>query len=175
MTNPNNYFGLEQVNESLFVATNDTGFLDRDIVGWLKSKARLATNKRARICLHQSADELVHEMIIAVHKESYIPPQIHPDKVESFHLIEGQCDVVLFTPDGKVENVVKLNAATNSECSYFYRVGAGVPHVIRIDSEFVVFHEVAKGPVTANSNQIPKWLPHFESVEKAKRWLSSLS
>ena len=52
--------------------------------------------QRARYCTHSLVDDEVHEMVI-YHKEgTYIRPHKHIGKTESFHLIDGEADVVFF-------------------------------------------------------------------------------
>ena len=76
---------------------------DKKIVEKLKFLAKKSPLKRSRICLHKSLKDNTNEMIIALMKDSYIPPHIHPNsKSEYYHLIEGKMKVFIFNKNGKI-------------------------------------------------------------------------
>src|SRR5687767_10943614 len=67
-----------------------------------------AERKRARICAHPSAADPLHEMIICLDRGTYIRPHRHAGKSESFHIIDGELDVVLFEDDGAIREVIRM-------------------------------------------------------------------
>lgn len=164
---------LRQTGPEVFVAAGPVTFLSARHIACLKEAALASDKKRARICLHKTPDDPVHEMVIAVHKSSYIPPHAHPHKEESFHLIEGQCDVLLFSETGAISKIVPLRPAP-SETAYFYRIGANIVHGLKIHTDWIVFHEAAAGPFTADSNHTPGWVPAFEHMKDGIAWVDDL-
>ena len=70
------------------------------------AKALGNTRERVRLCTHQSVEDAVHEMLIVHIKGTYIRPHKHPNKSESFHIIEGNLDVVVFDDAGDLLEVI---------------------------------------------------------------------
>ena len=89
-------------------------FPDQDIIqirkkdlSKLKSMALDSPLKRARYCLHHTTEDPVQEMIIALHNSTYVRPHRHIGKSESFHIIEGILNVVIFDNFGEVKKLLK--------------------------------------------------------------------
>ncbi|MBU1910629.1 MAG: WbuC family cupin fold metalloprotein, partial [Verrucomicrobia bacterium] len=70
--------------------------LDRAFVEWLKQQADRNPRRRIRLCAHQDPNDLIHEMLIVHAQMTYIRPHKHLTRIESFHVIEGEADVVMF-------------------------------------------------------------------------------
>ena len=58
--------------------------------------------------MHRDLNDLLHEMIIVIDKNSYIRPHKHLWKSESFHLIYGEADIVIFNDYGEIVNIIEL-------------------------------------------------------------------
>lgn len=168
---------LIKTGPGVFRTRNDVAFISHDQIEWLKGQALLTEKKRARICLHKTDDDPIHEMIIAVHNTSFISPHLHPHKEESLHLIQGDCDVLLFSDKGIIESVTRLNAENfpKSGMNYFYRIAKNIIHGLKLHSEWIVFHEVAAGPLKPDGNVIPDFVPKFDDDMDAVAWVNQLS
>ena len=66
----------------------------------LKQMARQNPRQRIRLCSHHNAYDVIHEMIIYHPKDTYVPPHKHLNKDESFHLISGEIDFIIFDNKG---------------------------------------------------------------------------
>jgi cupin fold WbuC family metalloprotein len=152
--NPEVIYGKEMV---IKVAFDDTK--------WLKDKAGQNERKRIRLCAHGSIDDAVHEMIIVHARGTYVRPHKHLGKSESFHIIEGKADVVLFDDIGNIIDVIKMG---NYETGmiYFYRISNPVFHTLLIHSEVLVFHETTSGPFDRSDTVFASWSPE-EGKKKA--------
>lgn len=118
--------------------------LDHLTIAKLKELAFAHPLKRARICVHQDADDSVHEMVIAVHSESVIDPHRHPlNKPESYHVIEGELRVRIFDEFGGITQEILLGSEGHPR---MYRIDGGVWHQPISVTEWTVYHEVATGP-----------------------------
>ncbi len=116
-------------------------WLTKEKIQRLKVEAFQTTKKRARISYHKPDDKIT-EMVIALHRTSYIRPHRHPvDKPESYHLIEGELEVRLFRQMGVPEPSVILTAERP-----FCRMQGGTMHQPVALTEWVVYHEVYPGP-----------------------------
>lgn len=163
--------GVMRVSDEVLIATEEITFLSADHIAYLKRMALQSDKKRARICLHRAPEDPVHEMVIAVHKTSFIEPHSHPHKEESLLIIEGSCDVAVFSNNGHVERLVSLGRGLK-ETRYFYRIAKNLIHGLLLHSEWIVFHEVAEGPLRSDGNLVPSWVPNFTDAEEGNLWLS---
>ena len=86
--------------QNVFHNADDIAVIGSDWIDRLKGIALTSPLKRARICLHRSDEDCVHEMIIALARDCLFPPHRHVAKNELFHMIEGRLGVVIFNDDG---------------------------------------------------------------------------
>ena len=142
----------------------------------LKRHAFEADQKRARLCLHKSPDDLLHEMLIVFHRDTLIRPHRHIRKSESYHIIFGELDIILYSDDGRPTRVVSMGPLASGK-SNVYRLGAPVWHSVIIRSEYAAIHEVTNGPFRAEDCEFAPWAPEEpaalrsfldESVETAR-------
>ena len=132
-------------------------------VGWqllqeLKQRAGGNVRQRIRLCAHTDVADLLHEMFIVHAKRAYIRPHKHLNKSESYHLIEGAVDCVVFDEAGRVTEVVPM-AASPSKRAFFCRVPDGCYHTLLIRSDTAVFHETTRGPFNRADTVFAPWAP----------------
>lgn len=143
-----------------------------DVRSLMESLSR-STKGRSRICAHRDSSNALHEMIITLVRGSYIRPHRHLGKCESFHIIEGELDVVIFNDQGAVEDVVRMGPY-GSERSFFYRMADPLYHTVIVRTETVLFHETTNGPFVREETEFAAWAPEEASVEKAGAYLREL-
>jgi cupin fold WbuC family metalloprotein len=129
--------------------------------------------RRARLCLHCTPDDQLHEMIIAFRRDSFVQPHRHPAKTESFNLLEGELDVVFFDAFGQENSRVRLSSI-NQLFPRIYRLRAPLWHTLVLRSDHVVLHEVTNGPWRDTDTEIAPWAPHPGDPQAIKRFLSPL-
>lgn len=124
----------------------------------LKSLAKAAPLKRARLCLHKDESDPLQEMVIVLHRDSYIKPHRHKEKDESIHLISGSFYLFTFDALGRIAERVLMKQ--NGSGSYsLCRVRKNVWHTIVPLSKFVVFHELIRGPFrAAKAKELAPWI-----------------
>src|SRR5687768_8037033 len=88
-------------DEVLIAATPIVTVSPADIEA-LKALALQNPRKRIRICTHKDTADPLHEMLIVHTRDTYVRPHKHLNKSESFHVIEGTVDVVIFNESGDV-------------------------------------------------------------------------
>ncbi len=131
------------MDNTLF-CTEDVFVLQEADVRELKQLAAQHPLKRSRLCLHRSRDEAVQEMIIVAHKDSHLEAHRHPlHKPESYHVIEGELAVNIFSGEGEI---VKRIVLRHDAYPRMYRIQGNVWHQPVPISEWVVYHEVYTGP-----------------------------
>jgi len=109
-----------------------------------------------RLCLHECPSSDFHEMIILQHKEGYYRPHKHPDKGESYHIIEGVIAICLFDEKGEILDICKLDYPDN----ILYRIGPNMYHATFPLTDVVVYHESKLGPFIRETDAVfPEWSP----------------
>lgn len=133
---------LRKINDEVYVASEAVIRLDRRAVDLVREAALRNPRGRARICTHRDAGDSLHEMLIGIAAASYVRPHRHHGKIESFHLVEGEAEVVILSPAGLVEDVVALGP----QASFYYRLDAPRYHTLLLGSPVLVIHETTNGP-----------------------------
>ncbi len=149
---------LDCINDELFVARDSIISLGAEETAFVKSQAMRTPRGRARICAHRSNGDALHEMLIAISRQSYIHPHKHLSKSESFHIVEGIVDVVIFDDQGAITDVIALGAFGSGR-SYFYRLSESRFHTLHISSELLVVHEVTNGPFDKRQTILAPFAP----------------
>ena len=152
-----------------------TDFMEvaRQDIDFLIQAAQNNHRQRARYCIHSSVDDEVHEMII-YHKEgTYIRPHKHIGKTESFLLIEGEADVLIFDEEGNLMQVRNLGKCESGK-SFYYRIPESCYHA-QIFRKDTVFHEVTKGPFDRNDTVKASWAPDEKETDMVKRYKDEIS
>lgn len=141
-------------HEPIFVVT-DT------MLGELKARAKNAPLLRARICLHSDVEHPVQEMVIAFYKDTYVRPHRHIGASESFHVMEGEIDVIFFDEVGKLTDRVRLGGPETNSPS-LYRLSEAKWHSLVVATEYAIVHEVSKGPFRRDQACFAPWSPSTE-------------
>jgi len=105
-----------------------------------------------RILFHSKIEDNLHDMVIALNKESLIYPHKH-EKEETYHIIIGKMLLVYFTEKGEIDNTVLLS---NNDI-LIARVDKETYHAI-IVIEDAIYHETRVGPfITKTDSTYPDW------------------
>jgi cupin fold WbuC family metalloprotein len=136
-------------------------------------KKSIVAPKPVRICMHDSPEAALHEMLIVHQKDAYVRPHKHINKSESFHIIEGEMDVFIFDGEGKITQKVSMGDY-NSGKSFCYRLSTSEYHTVLPTTEYVVFHEVTNGPFRREDTIFGEWSPGEGEVEAVKSFIISL-
>ena len=141
--------GLTRQSAEVFLAPGSVNQITPAHIAFLKRAAVDAPRHRARINLHGNSADSLHQMIIAIRSNSYIRPHKHLGKCESFHIVSGSMDVVVFTEEGDVSHVISLSADAQGDAR-IYRMSDSLFHTLIIHSDIVVLHEITNGPFVLN-------------------------
>jgi cupin fold WbuC family metalloprotein len=119
----------------------------------LKRAAEDAPLRRARYCLHQSHDDKVQEMVIAYCYDSEIPIHRHRGKTESFHIIEGELELLLFDDGGNITKKIKMGPS-GSGMPFMFRMSSEYWHSAKLLTNYVIVHETVAGPFIKEEEEI---------------------
>lgn len=110
--------------------------------------ARKDPQHKFRFCANPTADDAVHEMIIAHLSDTIVPIHKHHRKCESFTWIRGFADVQLFTDEGELFQEIHMGPYLSLAMGrkMFYRLNSDTYHTLKILSPVIVFHETTPGP-----------------------------
>lgn len=144
--------------QNVFHNTDDIAVVGPEWIERLKRIALESPLRRARLCLHRSGDDTLHEMIIALARDCLFQPHRHPFKSESFHMISGRLVVVLFKDDGTPTQSLLLSPPGQGGV-ICYRLCTPTFHAVLPLDEVVVFHEVTNGPLVRNDAVLADWAP----------------
>lgn len=145
-----------------------------DEIAGLKRRAAANPRNRVRLCAHRDPGDAVHEMLIAVGRGCYLRPHRHLAKSESFHVIDGEADVVLFDDSGGVTEIIPLGDYASAKTVY-YRLFDQCFHALLIRSEFFLYHETTSGPFDPSETLFPAWAPDGADPALAAAYLHDLS
>jgi len=139
----------------------------------LKLAALQSRRRRARLCAHPSTENQIHEMLIAFASDSYVRPHRHTNKSESFHVVEGEADVILFSDEGRVTDVISLGNMSSGK-SFYYRMNDSLFHTLRIRFTSFVIHETTNGPLNPANTTFAIWAPDESDLEGSLAYIQRL-
>ena len=161
---------LRKVNDGVFVSQDLIVTIGPAEIAFVKAQAAANGRKRARICAHKSNDDTLHEMVIAISAQSYIHPHKHLGKSESFHIVEGAVDVVVFDDGGAVADIIELGDPTTGRF-FFCRLAPGAFHTLLIKTDFLVVHEVTNGPFSGEETVLAPWAPPEDQFAETRKYI----
>ena len=107
-----------------------------------------------RLLLHTSAQDTLHNMIIAMDNAKFVYPHKH-EKSESYHIIEGSLLLVYFKENGEISKFIVLS----KKDTIISRVDRNQYHAIIALSDYAIFHEIRTGPFkTATDSFFAPWI-----------------
>lgn len=132
------------IKEGVYRVKNDSfNVLTSSAISFIKSDCKVNILGRSRINFHNNDDDKVHEMIIAMRRDTEIRIHKHICKSESFNVIEGKLAVILF-----LDNLLTESKVIILENNYnpYYRLNNNYYHLVIPLSEIVVMMETTNGP-----------------------------
>jgi len=165
---------------SVHKESNEVLYPDEDIVVLaasdikeLKQLVRHNPRNRIRICAHRNPNETLHEMFIIHTQDCYVRPHKHLGKAESMTVLEGEVDVVLFSENGELLDIIHMSEPLLGK-TFYYRISDPIYHSLIIRSEYLVFHEVTQGPFVKKDTLFPDWAPDENDHELVNKFLKGV-
>jgi cupin fold WbuC family metalloprotein len=171
--NPNLMKFTEKSGE-VFVANEPVVKVTAADIEFLKQRVAATARKRVRLCAHPDSGHFLHEMMIVLGLGTYIRPHKHNAKVESFHIVEGMVDVVLFDETGTIQEVVQLGTFASGK-NFFYRLSQPLYHTLILRSELLVLHETTNGPFRRDDTVFAPWSPEETDAAGIIKFAENLS
>lgn len=141
--------GFTRTSDAVFESSANPVTVDQNQIAKLVLAAKQAENGRARLILHPSRTDSLHEMVIALPPRSFDHPHINDRSGKSFLALSGDFCVVTFHDDGEIENAIILSAKGHFGAK-MVRLGKPTWHTIIPLDRDCVFLETILGPFTGN-------------------------
>lgn len=164
---------FKKFNDEVFYSGDSIVKVSRGDIYQLKQLARQTPRKRSRLCTHKGVESSLHEMLIIHEKDTYIRPHKHLRKSESFHVIKGKGDVVIFSENGAVLDLIEMSDYGQGRV-FYYRLSEPLFHTVIVKSEVLVFHETTNGPFRREDMVFAEWSPNDNEEDAVHRFLKNL-
>ena len=138
----------------------------------LVESARLAPEGRARLILHPTREDSLHEMVIALPQDSCDHPHINFKSGKSFLALSGQFAVICFSDDGSAIKPVVLSAEDHLAGAKLVRFRKPAWHTIIPLAGDTVFLESIIGPF--EGNKFAPWFPDLTHKTDRDAWVAKL-
>lgn len=164
---------IQQSGEGVFQVEGPRVQVDRGAIEQLLSEAPLAPRKRVRISAHLDVAAKVHEMLIALSSQSYVRPHKHIDKSESYHVIHGEADLVLFDEQGEIIDRIRMGDFRSGK-AFYARLEEPTFHSIIVWTDIVVFQETTNGPFDRDQTVGAPWAPPEDDLPASTEFHAEL-
>ena len=163
-----------QFNREVFFAQGQVVGIESADLTFLEEAATRSPRCRARVCAHEHPEDALHEMFVVLTRDGYLIPEKHVVKVESYHIVKGEADVVIFDDDGDITDVVQLGDYDSGRCFYFRARCSNFYHSLLIRSDFLLYHESATGPFRKSDTVVAPWAPAEADIPGRTAYLAEL-
>lgn len=159
------------VSASVLETNDDPATVGPREISQVIGAARAAPNGRARLILHPTRDDSLHEMVIALPPTSCDHPHINFKSGKSFLALSGRFAVMRFSDDGSRVEPVVLSAG-QWPGARLTRLRSPAWHtIIPLDGD-CVFLETIIGPF--EGNRWAPWFPAEHQPEERHRFAERL-
>jgi cupin fold WbuC family metalloprotein len=124
--------------------------------------ASTSPRRRMNHNFHSSPDDNPHRFLNVLLYGTYIRPHRHanPPKAESFVVLEGAADVIIFDDDGAVTTRYRLGEESEGGRLWGVDIPPGVWHTVLPRTQRAVCFEVKPGPwQPSNDKEFATWAP----------------
>jgi len=133
--------------------------------------AAASLRRRMNHNFHEGPEDNPHRFLNVLLRGTYIRPHRHsaPPKSETFIVLEGVADAILFDDDGAITARHALGGKTSEGRLWGIDLPPGVWHTVVARTERVVCFEVKPGPwVPATDKEFASWAPAEDAPDAAE-------
>lgn len=147
--------------------------IDHNLINPLIEEAKESPRKRKNFNFHPEASDLMHRMIHASNKGTYVQPHKHenPDKTEAFIILKGRVLVIEYNDDGEIIDHTILDV---SKGNYGVEIPSRIWHSLITLENDSIFYEVKNGPWNPSDDKFfAPWSPK-EGDPKAEIYMNTI-
>lgn len=144
--------------------------IDEALFRSVAEQAAASPRNRMNYNFHADAMDNAHRFLNVLRRGTYIRPHRHadPPKAESFLVLQGAADLILFNGAGVVLARYRLGVESEAGKTWGVDLEPGVWHTIVALTEVVVCFEVKPGPWEPSSDkEFAPWAPQEGEPEAA--------
>jgi cupin fold WbuC family metalloprotein len=164
--------GFHKTTQAVFETDADPVVVSSTDIRTLIEAARLAPEGRARLILHPTREDSLHEMVIALPPDSCDHPHINFKSGKSFLALSGQFALICFSDDGSWIKPVVLSAEDCLPGARMARLRKPAWHTIIPLAGDTVFLESIIGPF--EGNKFAAWFPDANQPREHEAWIEKL-
>ena len=138
------------------------------LIDMVAAHAEASPRLRMNHNFHSDPADNPHRFLNVLLCGTYICPHRHlvPPKSESFLVLEGIADVILFDDQGAITDRYRLGEESAQGRLWGIDISPGVWHTILARTKRVVCYEVKPGPwIAANDKEFASWAPAENSPD----------
>ena len=147
---------LIRTSEEAYYAVGELIFIGAEEIDTLKAEVNNCSRQRVRICTHPNVDAVLHEMFVCYTRDTKIAPHKHVGKDETFCVMEGDMDFIVYNDTGDVKRILHMGDPQSGK-PFCVRVPMDTFHSVRLNSEFCVLHEATPGPFDRKDTVWATW------------------
>jgi cupin fold WbuC family metalloprotein len=154
----------------------DVQLISQTLIDSVSQLAGRSPRRRMNHNFHSNAEDNPHRFLNVLLRDTYIRPHRHadPPKAESFIVLEGAADIVIFDDKGSVTARYTLGQSSSEGHLWGIDLSPGIWHTVIARSERVICFEVKPGPwLPATDKEFAAWAP-AEGDPSAGAYLHSL-
>jgi cupin fold WbuC family metalloprotein len=141
---------------------NEVKLISASLFDTVADLAAASPRRRMNHNFHSGPADNPHRFLNVLLGGTYIPPHRHtdPPKSESFLVLEGEADVIVFDDHGDITARYQLGSESAEGHLWGIDIAPGVWHTILPRTSRVVCFEVKPGPwVPATDKEFAPWAP----------------
>lgn len=131
--------------------------VDDSLIEQLYQQAAISERKRSHLLLHDSHQDKVQRVLIALVKGSYVEPHFHeqPHQWEMFQVVEGCIKVTIYNDSG--DQIKEFLVGPESK-NLVVEFSPNEIHSVKCISDKALMLEIKEGPFDlAFAKSFPKW------------------
>jgi len=154
---------------------NNVKLLGDHAVDFLRTNLSNAPYARNRICAHDNQSDRIHEMLISLDSSTYLRPAKHLDKSESLTVVDGEAELIIFSDNGDIIQLIELAPYGRSKV-FYYKIPSNVYHTLLLKRDDFVFIETVLGPHIQKNTIFAPWSPeeNYHLDDNIIRYLQQL-
>jgi cupin fold WbuC family metalloprotein len=157
---------LKEMSEAKLKEMSEAKLISAGLFEALAGLASASPRRRMNHNFHASADDNPHRFLNVLLRGTYIRPHRHlaPPKSETFLVLEGVADAILFDDEGRILARYSLGALTPEGRLWGVDLPPGVWHTVLPRTARAVCFEVKPGPwEPATDKEFAPWAPPEDS------------
>ena len=120
-------------------------FVDFQSILDLEVASKQSIKFRSRICLHDTNESVIQEMLLFLERKTVIDIHKHLDRDETYILIHGEIELNLYTESKELTKTINLTPFSEQGV-FIFKTLKNQWHSLRVLSETAILFEITSGP-----------------------------